>query len=124
MPDATAPQDGTRVNPTEARTPDDEDTRDLMLRLLPMSASLAGLSIGVITLFRLTDKAQRLSRFADDLLVICATLFLTCTYLIFWALRSRRLGRVRTIARVVDAVFLVALTALVGVGFMLVYALF
>ncbi len=89
-----------------------------------MSASLAGLSVGAVTLFRLTDKAVRLSTFADDLLVICASLFLTSTYLIFWALRSRKLGRARWLARLVDGVFLTALTALVGVGFLMVYALF
>jgi hypothetical protein len=114
----------TAVAPTPARTQDEEDERELLLRLLPMSASLAGLSVGAITLFRLTDKAVRLSTFADDLLAICAALFLLSTYLIFWALRSHALGRTRWLARLVDGVFLVALTALVGVGFMLVYALF
>ena len=63
-----------------ARSQDDEDTRDLLLRLLPMSASLAGLSVGAVTLFRLTDKSVRLATFADDLLVICAALFLLSTY--------------------------------------------
>ena len=107
-----------------ARSQDDEDRRELLLRLLPMSASLAGLSVGAVTLFRLTDKSVRLATFADDLLVICAALFLLSTYLIFWALRSRNPGRVRWLARLVDGVFLVALTVLVFVGFVMVYALF
>jgi hypothetical protein len=33
------------VAPTPARTQDEEDERELLLRLLPMSASLAGLSV-------------------------------------------------------------------------------
>ena len=107
-----------------ARSPDDEDTREFLLRLLPMSASLAGLSVGAVTLFRLTDKGVQLATFVDDLLVVCAALFLLSTYLIFWALRSRRLGRARWLARLVDGVFLVALTGLVSVGFLMVYALF
>jgi len=106
------------------RTQEEDDERELLLRLLPMSASLAGLSVGAVTLFRLTDKAVRLSTFADDLLVVCAALFLLSTYLIFWALRSRKLSRSRWLARLVDGVFLTALTALVSVGFMMVYALF
>lgn len=107
-----------------ARTREDEDSRELLLRLLPMSSSLAGLSVGAVTLFRFSNKAERLVTVADDLLVICAALFLLSTYLIFWALRSRTLGRTRWLARLVDGVFLVALTTLVGVGFMMVYALF
>ena len=110
--------------PTSARSQDDEDTRELLLRLLPMSASLAGLSVGAVTLFRLTDKSVSLATLADDLLVICAALFLLSTYLTFWALRSRKLGRARWLARLVDGVFLVALTGLVFVGLVMVYALF
>jgi hypothetical protein len=106
------------------RSQDDEDKRELLLRLLPMSASLAGLSVGAITLFRLTDKAVRMSTLADHLLVICAALFLLSTYLIFWPLRSRTLGRTRWLARLVEGVFLTALAGLVCLGFMMVYALF
>lgn len=103
------------------RTQEDEDERELLLRLLPMSASLAGISVGAVTLFRLTDKGVRLSTFADDLLAFCAALFLLSTYLIFWALRSRKPGRIRWLMRLVDGVFLVALTGLVSAGFMMVY---
>lgn len=88
-----------------------------------MSSSLAGLSVGAITLFRFSDRAQRVASYADDVLVVCASLFLLSTYLVFWALRSRRPQRTRLLARLVDGVFLVALTALVGVGFTMVYAL-
>ncbi len=106
----------------EERSQDDKDSRELLLRLLPVSASLAGLSVAAVTLFRLSDKSARLVTFADDLLVICAVLFLLSTYLIFWALRSRHVQRTRQLARLVDFVFLIALTTLVCVGFLLVYA--
>jgi hypothetical protein len=106
------------------RTQDDQDSRELLLRLLPVSSSLAGLSVGAVTLFRFSDKGVRLATIADDVLVVCAALFLLSTYLIFWALRSRTMSRMRRLARLVDAVFLVALTGLVGVGFTMVYALF
>lgn len=110
-------------NAEPARSIEDEDTRELLLRLLPVSSSLAGLSVGAITLFRFSERAQRLASYADDVLVVCASLFLLSTYLVFWALRSRDAWRTRRLARLVDAVFLVALTALVGVGFTMVYAL-
>ena len=99
------------------------DQRELLLRLLPMSASLAGLCIAAVTLFRLNDKLVRVESFADDLLVICASLFLCATYLTFWALRTRNEIMMQTLSRVVDATFLAALTGLVGVGFLMVYTI-
>ncbi len=87
-----------------ARSKDDGDTREILLRLLPISGSLAGLTVGAVTLFRLTDKGVQLATFVDGLLVVCAALFLFSTYLIFWALRRRRLARARWLARFVDGV--------------------
>jgi len=105
------------------RSQHDADSRELLLRLLPVSASLAGLSIGAVTIFRLTDRGMRMVTFADDLLAICAMVFLLTTYLIFWALRSERLARTRFLAKIVDVMFLFALSVLVAVGFLLVYSL-
>ena len=105
------------------RSPDDRDIREELLHLLPLSGSLAGLCIGAITLFRFGSSAARIASIADDLLAICALLFLICTYLIFWALRSAGGRRGRVLVRIVDGSFLMALTILVGVGFLLVYAI-
>ena len=107
-----------------ARSPQNEDQRYLLRRLLPISASLAGLSVAAITLFRLTDKGVRHATFADDLSVICAALFLLSTCASVWALRSRTLGRTRWLGTPAERVFLVALTALVGVEFLVVYTFF
>jgi hypothetical protein len=105
------------------RSPDDREIREELLHLLPLSGSLAGLCIGAITLFRFNSAAGRLATVADDLLAVCALLFLICTYLVFWALRSTGGRRQRVLLRVVDGSFLTALTLLVGVGFLLVYAI-
>ena len=106
------------------RSQSEQDQRELLLRLLPMSGSLAGLCIGALTLFRFAEKGLRVATLADDLLVICAALFLCATYLIFWALRTDRTALIRRLARIVDLVFLIALTGLVGVGFLMVYTFF
>ena len=105
----------------DARTPDQADQRELLLRLLPMTASLAGFCIASITLFRLNDRLARVETLADDLLAICALLFLLATYLSFWALRTRHPRLLSPLSRVVDATFLTALSLLVAVGFMMVY---
>lgn len=99
------------------------DIREELLHLMPMSASLAGLCIGAITLFRFGDAPQGLASVADDLLAVSALMFLICTYLVFWALRSEHERRSRVLIRVIDVSFLLALTVLVGVGFLLVYAI-
>jgi len=105
------------------RSPDDREIREELLHLLPLSGSLAGLCIGAITLFRLNSAAGRIASVADDLLAVCALLFLICTYLVFWALRSTGGRRGRVLLRIVDGSFLTALTLLVAVGFLLVYAI-
>lgn len=101
---------------------EDEKIREELLHLLPLSGSLAGLCIGSITLFRVVGKAAAVSSVADDLLAVCALLFLVCTYLTFWALRTHAPRRAALLVALVDVAFLLALTVLVGVGFLLVYA--
>jgi hypothetical protein len=107
----------------EARSQEERDQRELLLRLLPMSASLAGLCIAAITLFRSNERLVRMESLADDMLAICAFLFLCATYMTFWALRTRKPVMVLRLSKAVDGTFLAALTMLVGVGFLMVYTL-
>lgn len=97
--------------------------RDLLLRLLPMSASLSGLCIAGVTLFRSNNRLAGLETLADDLLAICSFLFLIATYLSFWALRTRRDRLAATLGTASDLMFFSALSLLVSVGFMMVYTI-
>ena len=99
-----------------------EQTRDLLLRVLSVQASLAGFSIAAIGLMRFSARSAAFSTFADDLLGGCAFTFLVSTYLTFWALRTRSDARMQRLARWVDVLFLVGLTGLVGAGFLILYA--
>ncbi len=114
---STTPANASMETRSQAQT----DQRELLLRLLPMTASLAGFCIAAITLFRLNDRLARVETLADDLLAVCALLFLLATYISFWALRTSQVGLLLPLSRVVDATFLVALSLLVTVGFMMVY---
>ncbi len=100
------------------------EKHELLLRVLPMSASLAGICIAAVTLFKSNDRLARMETLADDLLAVCSLLFLCSTYLSFWGLRTRRLRTVVYLSRLVDASFLAALTLLVAVGFLMVYTIF
>jgi len=99
-----------------------EQTRDLLLRVLSVQASLAGFSIAAIGLMRFSNRSASFSTFADDLLGACALLFLVSTYLTFWALRTASDARMQRLAHWVDGLFLAGLTGLVTAGFMILYA--
>jgi len=100
------------------------DLRDLLLRLLPMSASLAGFCVAGIALLNTHAKDRSLSTLGDDILALAALLFLLCAYLTFWALRTGRETRFRALARAVDVLFLAGLTLVVVSGMGIVYAIF
>ncbi|UJP06213.1 MAG: hypothetical protein LZF61_04345 [Nitrosomonas sp.] len=99
-------------------------TRELLLRLLSISASLAGFCVAGIGLLHNQFKAQKFESIGDDFLALAAVIFLLCTYLAFWALRTRQKRRLFLLAKIIDILFLTGLTLTVisGVGF--VYAVF
>jgi len=95
--------------------------REELLHLLSLSGTLAGLCITGVALFHTLGKASASATVADDLLAFAALLFLVCIYVIFFALRARREAVARTLEKVVDALFLLALTAMVASGFIMAY---
>lgn len=97
--------------------------REELLVLLPLSATLSGLCIGAITLFHINSPMAMVASVADDILAICALIFLVSTYFIFWALRTKRPPHLTMLVKIIDSIFLLGITALVGVGFIMVYAL-
>lgn len=97
--------------------------REELLVLLPMSATMSGLCIGAITLFHLNGQMAKITSAADDILAICALIFLVSTYFIFWALRTSQPLHLTLLIKIIDVIFLLGITALVGVGFVMVYAL-
>lgn len=95
--------------------------REELLWLLSLSGTMAGLCITGVTLFHTVDRASGTSTLADELLAVCALLFLLCTYVIFIALRTRRPGLAVVLDKAVDILFTLALTLMVGTGFVMVY---
>lgn len=97
--------------------------REELLQLLSVSGTLAGLCITGVALFHTMGGGSLSRTLADDLLAIAALLFLVCTYVIFIALRTRREGLAALLEKFADALFLLALSGMVGSGFIMVYAL-
>ena len=63
--------------------------RDELLSLFSVSGGLAGLCITVVAMMNTLDRTLASVSIVDDMFGICATAFLICIYLIFWALRSK-----------------------------------
>ena len=61
---------------------------------------------------------------ALNALAIDSLFFLLCCYLSIWGLRTQRHRRMQMLAVGVDYLFLVGMTGLVVIGFMIVYTLF
>lgn len=86
--------------------------RDVLLRLLSVTASLAGLCIAALGFLEAQSPPELEGSFADELIAIDALLFVSCVYLILWALRTKSPQRTHSLTRVIDVLFLFALTSL------------
>jgi hypothetical protein len=95
--------------------------REELLHLLSLSGTMAGLCITGVTLFYTAGRSAPTGTIADDMLAVCALLFLLCTYLIFFALRTRRPRVAAALEKAVDVLFSVALTGMVATGLVMAY---
>jgi len=104
LPAAPAPDGATPYDPAR--------DRDVLLRLLSVTASLAGLCIAALGFMEIGAPDAGVRSFADEVIALDGLLFVFCVYLILWALRTTRVPRVRILTRVIDVVFLFALTTM------------
>ena len=95
--------------------------RDELLQLLSVSATLAGLCVTVVALMKTLGDTHNAATIVDDMFALCALIFLSTTYLIFWALKTGRPGRVKLLVKLLDISFLVGLTLMTAAAFILVY---
>ena len=86
--------------------------RDVLLRLLSVTASLAGLCIAALGFMEIGAPDADLRTLADEVIAIDAMLFVICVYLILWALRTTINARAKQLSRIIDIVFLFALTTM------------
>jgi len=95
--------------------------RDVLLRLLSVTASLAGLCIAALGFLDASDRPALEQSYADELIAVDAILFVACVYLVLWALRTQSMKRARELSRLVDVVFLFALTTLLAAATYIIY---
>src|SRR3954465_1085944 len=95
--------------------------REELLQLLSVSGTLAGLCITGVALFHTVGSSSVPQTVADVPPLISPLLFLLCTYIIFFALRTHRNAVALALEKIADALFLLALTGMVASGFIMVY---
>ncbi len=113
-------------------------SREELTHLLSLSGNLAGLSITGVTIFHTVGNASQSTglqnvvaqaaatptgTIVDDILAVTALLFLLCCYISFFALRSDRNALTMKLIWIADTLFLLALTAMVASGFLMLYTL-
>ncbi|NGY06332.1 hypothetical protein [Solimonas terrae] len=105
---------------------DDRALREerLLERLMSTSSTMTGVCVALLSVVQLIADSRKVQTLADDALAIDSLFFLLCCYLSIWALRTQRRERTRLLAVAVDYLFLIGMTGLVVIGFMIVYTIF
>lgn len=95
--------------------------REELLHLLSVSATLSGLCITVVALMNAFEKKVATVSIVDDMFAICALIFLICMYLIFTSLRISNSAVAEKLIKLIDVLFLLAMTCMTFAGFVMVY---
>jgi hypothetical protein len=95
--------------------------REELLHLLTLSGTLTGLCITGVTLFHTIGRSSLPQTIADDTLAVSALLQLLCTYVIFFALRTKSERLARALEKTADGLFFLGLTGMVASGLIMAY---
>ena len=95
--------------------------REELLHLLSLAGNMAGLCITGVTLFFTVGHASRTATIADELLVVCALVFLLCAYVIFFALRMEETRLTITLEHIADILLATGMSLMVATGVVMAY---
>lgn len=93
---------------------------DISGRIFTASASMVGICLTSIGLFRISDRLKGIGTLADELLAVDAVGFLMSCLLAYLALKSRDRQWRESIERVADAIFLLGLCLMVMISGLIV----
>jgi hypothetical protein len=95
--------------------------REELTGLLSLCGTLAGLCIGIVAFINASGKGS--ATLVDDVLAVCAAVFLLCIYLVVWALRTRAAKRAALLSTAIQVLFLSTLTVMTAAAFVMVYTI-
>jgi hypothetical protein len=79
---------------------------DLSVHIFTVSATMVGVCLTVVGLIRVVITLRHVETLIDDLVSLDAMLFVASGLLAYWALRSRKHGRLHRIETIAERVFL------------------
>ena len=88
---------------------------DISIHIFTTSATLVGVCLTVIGLFRVILQLKSVGTLADNFLSIDALLFLVTCGLAYWALRTRNSKRRHIVEKIADVLFLIALSVMTAI---------
>ena len=95
---------------------------DISIHIFSSSATMVGVCLTVIGIFKAIMHFKAFDTFGDDLLAVDALLFLASCVISYFALRTRTTNRHRTIEKLADGIFLVALALMASACGLIAYA--
>ena len=95
---------------------------DISIHIFATSATMVGVCLTVIGVFRLILQLKSISTWADDLLSLDAMLFLGACSLAYWALRTRSVRRRHMTEKIADVIFLLALFIMAAICALITYS--
>lgn len=101
----------------------DEIERTLDVHIMSVSATLVGVCLMVIGIYRVSNKLAAINSLGDDFLAMDAVGFLASCMLSYFALRSRERQRQKLLERLADRIFLLSLSFMVLISLLIVYEL-
>src|ERR1700740_1394826 len=104
-----------RGRPSEKSVPQTALEEDISIHIFTTSATLVGVCLTVIGLFRVILQLKSVGTLADNFLSIDALLFLIACGLAYWALRTRNPKRRQIVEKIADVLFLVALSVMTAI---------
>jgi hypothetical protein len=93
----------------------------LSSHILPVSATMVGVCMTVISVIQLAPK-NSISSWADELLAIDSLVFLASTMLSYWSLRHK--DKPLIMERYADRIFIFGMVMMVSVSFLVAFELF
>lgn len=110
-------------DPPEKPGPQTALEEDISIHIFDTSATMVGVCLTVVGLFKLILQLKSINTWADDLLSIDALFFLSACGLAYWALRTRSKKRRHLTEKIADVIFLVALTLMTTICALITYTL-
>jgi len=101
----------------------DEIERTLDVHIMSVSATLVGVCLMVIGIYRVSNKLAAINSLGDDFLAMDAVGFLASCMLSYFALRARERQRQKLLERLADRIFLLSLSFMVLISLLIVYEL-